>query len=54
MLSRLSLDGDRVVGEERLLEELGHRIRDVRQGPDGALYVLDETDGQILRLSPAR
>lgn len=54
MLSRLSLDGDRVVGEERLLGELGHRIRDVRQGPDGALYVLDETDGQILRLSPAR
>ncbi|THF63397.1 PQQ-dependent sugar dehydrogenase [Pseudothauera rhizosphaerae] len=54
MLVRLALDGERVVGEERLLGELGHRIRDVRQGPDGLLYLLDETDGRILRLQPAR
>lgn len=51
MLVRLSLAGDRVLREERLLGEIGHRIRDVRQGPDGRLYLLDETAGRILRLS---
>ena len=51
-LVRLSLDGDRVVGEERLLWQQGKRLRDVRVGPDGALYVLtDEDDGAILRVS---
>ncbi len=54
MLVRLSLDGDRVSGEERLLQELGSRIRDVRQGPDGLLYLLDESAGRILRLEPGR
>ena len=50
-LARLSLDGDKVVAEERLLEGLNRRLRDVRQGPDGALYLLtDETNGAILRL----
>ncbi|HLD67058.1 MAG TPA: PQQ-dependent sugar dehydrogenase [Pseudomonas sp.] len=50
-LIRLELKGDQVVHEERLLEGLGARIRDVRQGPDGYLYVLtDEADGQLLRL----
>ncbi len=52
MLVRLELDGDRVVREERLLTELGKRIRDVRQGPDGKLYLLDESEGRILRLDP--
>lgn len=52
MLVRLSVDGERISGEERLLRELGHRIRDVRQGPDGLLYLLDETGGRILRLEP--
>lgn len=43
-----------VAGEESLLEELGRRIRDVREGPDGALYILtDHADGQVLRLVPA-
>jgi glucose/arabinose dehydrogenase len=52
-LVRLTLDGNRVVAEERLLEELGVRIRDVRQGPDGWLYVLtDGNNGQLLRLQP--
>jgi len=52
-LVRLTLDGNRVVAEERLLEELGARIRDVRQGPDGWLYVLtDGNNGQLLRLQP--
>jgi aldose sugar dehydrogenase len=41
------------VGEERLLADLGERIRDVNVGPDGALYVLtDENDGRILKLVP--
>jgi glucose/arabinose dehydrogenase len=53
-LVRLELDGNKVTHEERLLEDLGFRIRDVAQGPDGALYVVtDEDGGQILRISPA-
>ncbi|MCH8998386.1 MAG: PQQ-dependent sugar dehydrogenase [Proteobacteria bacterium] len=53
LLVRLELDGERVVHEERLLEELGERIRDVRQGPDGLLYLLtDAPDGALLRLEP--
>lgn len=52
-LIRLELDGDKVVHEERLLGERGQRIRDVRQGPDGALYVLvDAPDGKLLRIAP--
>jgi len=54
-LVRLTLEGNRVVGEERLLAELGERIRDVRQGPDGALYVLtDSAKGRLLKLIPAQ
>lgn len=54
-LARLVLDGERVVAEERLLADLGARIRDVRTGPDGLIYVItDEDDGKILRLVPAR
>ncbi|MFK3789278.1 MULTISPECIES: PQQ-dependent sugar dehydrogenase [Pseudomonas] len=50
-LIRLQFDGDRVVHEERLLGELKARIRDVRQGPDGYLYVLtDEDQGALYRL----
>ncbi len=53
-LYRLVLDGERVVAQERLLTDLGQRIRDVRQGPDGLLYVLtDEDQGRLLRLEPA-
>jgi len=55
MLVRLTLDGEKVVGEERLLQELGERIRDVRSGPDGALYlVTDNAAGRILRIAPAK
>jgi len=44
-----------VAGEERLLRELGERIRDVRSGPDGALYlVTDNSAGRILRVAPAK
>jgi glucose/arabinose dehydrogenase len=54
LLARLELEGEKVVGEERLLEDLGERIRDVRQGPDGYVYLLtDSKDGRILRLEPA-
>jgi aldose sugar dehydrogenase len=49
-LARLTLDGERVVGEERLLVDRG-RIRDVRVGPEGAVYVLtDESPGELLVL----
>ncbi len=54
-LNRLELDGEKVVKEERLLSDLGARIRDVRQGPDGFLYLLtDARDGKLLRLVPAK
>lgn len=54
MLVRLSLSGNEVTGEERLLEDLNERIRDIRQGPDGALWLLtDSTAGRLLRVSPA-
>jgi glucose/arabinose dehydrogenase len=50
-LIRLQFDGDKVVHEERLLSELNKRIRDVRQGPDGYLYVLtDEDDGAMYKI----
>ena len=52
-LHRLVLEGEQVVGEEALLEDLGERIRDVRNGPDGALWVLtDSAEGRVLRLVP--
>jgi glucose/arabinose dehydrogenase len=53
MLIRLVLDGTEIVHEERLLEDFGERIRDVRQGPDGSLYLLtDSPKGRLLRLDP--
>ena len=52
-LVRLVFEGARVVGEERLLTDRKQRVRDVRQGPDGLLYlVTDESDGQLWRISP--
>jgi glucose/arabinose dehydrogenase len=54
-LVRVSIDGEKVVGEERLLKDLKARIRDVRQGPDGALYLLtDSASGQLLKLVPKK
>jgi len=55
MLVRLEIDGTRVTREERLLQGLRERIRDVREGPDGALWLLtDNPSGRILRVSPAK
>lgn len=55
MLVRLELDGERVVHEERLLVGREGRIRDVRAGPDGLIYLLtDSPEGRLLRLEPAR
>ncbi len=55
LISRLMLNGDKVVKEERLLQGLNERIRDIRQGPDGALYLLtDNAAGRILRVAPVK
>jgi glucose/arabinose dehydrogenase len=54
-LVRLTLKGEKVTGEERLLKDLKERIRDVEQGPDGALYLLtDSKAGRVLKLVPAK
>jgi glucose/arabinose dehydrogenase len=54
-LVRLVMAGGRVQREERYLGELGERIRDVRQGPDGLIYlVTDSPNGRVLRVSTAR
>ena len=54
-LVRLVMEGDRVTGEERLLTDLKERIRDVRQGPEGALYVVtDSAAARVLKLMPEK
>jgi glucose/arabinose dehydrogenase len=55
MLVRLTLANDRVSGEEHLLKGRGQRVRDVRQGPDGALYlVTDQKQGELWKIVPRR
>lgn len=55
MLVRLTLDGEKVIAEERLLQDMDERIRAVKQGQDGYLYLLiDDDPGSLLRLEPAR
>ena len=55
LVARLTLDGEKVVREERLFSGLGHRYRDIRQGPDGLIYVLiDGRDGKIMRIRAGR
>jgi glucose/arabinose dehydrogenase len=55
LLVRLVLDGEQVVHEERMLDGVLGRVRDVRQGPDGLIYLLtDEDQGALYRLSPAQ
>jgi aldose sugar dehydrogenase len=54
-LLRLEVDGEKIGKEERLLTNMGQRIRDVREGPDGALWlVTDNSAGQILRITPVK
>jgi len=52
LVARLELRDGKVVHEERLLADQRDRVRDVREGPDGALYVLTESRGRLLRLQP--
>ena len=53
-IARLVLENGRVVGEERLLTDLGERVRDIAVGPDGAVWAItDETDGKLVRLTAA-
>ena len=55
MLVRLELDGEKIVREERMIKGLIGRIRDVRVGPDGFVYLLtDEREGVVVRLEPSR
>jgi aldose sugar dehydrogenase len=52
-LVRLVIKDNRVTGEEHLLTDRGQRIRDVRQGPDGALYIVtDDTNGELWKITP--
>lgn len=54
-LVRLTVQGDRVVSQSVELPDLGQRVRDVRQGPDGLVYILtDRNDGQLIRLLPSQ
>jgi aldose sugar dehydrogenase len=53
VVARMTLDGEKVVAEERMFANTGNRFRDVRQGPDGFVYLLtDHRDGRLLRLKP--
>ncbi len=50
---RLDMENGKIVAEEKLFSELGERIRDVRSGPDGYLYILtDSEDGKLIRVVP--
>ena len=54
VLVRLDVEGDTIVGEERLFEGQLGRVRDVKTGPDGAIYlVTDDDNGQLIRVAPA-
>jgi glucose/arabinose dehydrogenase len=54
-LVRLDISGEKVTGEERLLGNVNERIRDVTQGPDGALYLLtDNAKGRLLKVVPKK
>jgi glucose/arabinose dehydrogenase len=53
-VQRLVLEGNEVVAAETLLEDQGKRIRDVRQGPDGALWLLTDDSGEVLRITPGQ
>lgn len=55
MVVRLTLEGDKVIAQERMFERALGRIRDVRAGPDGNIYVLtDSPDGELIRITPVK
>ncbi len=55
LLVRISLDGDKAVAQERMFVNKLGRIRDVREGPDGFIYLLtDAVDGELIRIEPAK
>lgn len=55
MLVRLEIRDDKIIREERLLKELGYRIRDVQAGPDGSLYLItDAANGKLLKIDPPK
>lgn len=55
MLVRLEIKDDKIIREERLLKELGYRIRDVQAGPDGSLYLItDAANGKLLKIDPPK
>ncbi|MEM8699175.1 MAG: PQQ-dependent sugar dehydrogenase, partial [Pseudomonadota bacterium] len=53
MIARLDRDGAEIRGEERLFEDAYTRIRDIREGPNGALWFLSEGDDALYRITPA-
>ena len=54
-LVRLVFKDNKVIGEEHLLVDRGRRVRDVRQGPEGALYVVtDDENGELWKITPRR
>ena len=54
-IARLVIENNRVVGEERLITDLGERVHDVAVGPDGAVWAItDEADGKLVRLAVAQ
>lgn len=53
-LRRLEMDGDKVIAQEEILRDRNERIRDVREGPDGYLYILtDDDNGRLIKLMPS-
>jgi len=55
LLIRLTMENDRVTGEEHLLADRGQRVRDVRQGSDGALCIVtDQLNGELWKITPRR
>ena len=54
-LNRITMDGEKVIAQEELLKDRNERVRDVKQAPDGSIYVLtDDVNGKVLRLTKGK